>query len=213
VEQSDWRKRYHVLWYLTYDDSKIDFSDDEIEKMSENMIGLLLDAFGHLTHTENTVTDSGKIYNLRDLPKQANLLVPLWVMDRLKESMRLFVDGMYFAVIMLCGSIVEFVEDGLFNAYIDKLPANERIASKSVIANLNKMNKHCILSDADCKLLREVRGFRDTHTHLKVLREDPVKLRSDALTSILHLFDFFDEKNMTSKYGEYLSYLFEYSRS
>ena len=213
MEQADWRKRYHVLWYLTFRDSKIDFSDDEIEKMSENMIGLLLENFGYLTHTENTVTDSGKIIHLRDLPQQANLLVPLWVMDRLKESMRLFVDGMYFAVIMLCGSIVEFIEAGLFNAYIDKLPANERKPSKKVIPNLRKMNKHGILSDEDFKLLHEVRNFRDNHTHLKVLREDPIKLRSDALTSILYLFDFFDEKNMTSKYGAYLSYLLEYSRS
>jgi len=213
MEQSDWRKRYHVLWRLILKGKKIDFTDTEIEKLPENMIDLLLSEFRQLTHTENTVSDSGKIIHLRDLPQQANLLVPLWVMDRLKESMRLFVDGMFFAVIMLCGSIVEFVEAGLFNAYIDKLPANERKTSKKVIPNLRKMNKHGILSDEDFKLLHAVRDFRDKHTHLIVLREDPVKLRRDALTSILHLFDFFDEKNMTSKYGEYLSYLFEYSRS
>jgi len=213
MEQSDWRKRYHVLWFLKLNRYTIDFTDNEIEQLPENVVDLILGEFLRFVHTENTLSDRGKIIHLKDIHQKMDLLVPHWVMDRLKESMQLYVEGMYFAVIMLCGSIVEFIEDGLFVTYKDKLQSGEREPSKSVKRNLEKLNKYKILHDEDCRLLCDVRGLRDNHTHLKVLREDPIKLRSDALDSILKLLTFFNEQNMTSKYQDYLKYLFEYSRS
>lgn len=213
VEQSDWRKRYHVPWFLKLEGFSIDFSDTEIERLPENVKESIIGDFMRFVNTENTQNINGQLINLRDIPQKMDLFVPHWVMDKLKEAMKLYVEGMYFAVIMLCGSIVEFIVDGMFEAFIETLPKDQRIKADSVMKNLVKLNNNGILNEDDYKKLCNVRKKRDEHTHLKVLRKDPIKLQNDALNSIIELTTFFDENNMTSNYQEYLKYLFDYSRS
>jgi len=213
VEQSDWRKRYHVLWGLKLEGFSIDYSDKEIELLPENFKEIIIGDFMRFVNTENTQTVNGKLINLRDIPQKMVLLVPHWVMDRLKESMKLYIEGMYFAVIMLCGSIVEFIVDGMFEAYKEKLPKEQRIKADSVLKNLSKLYKNEVLNEDDYKKLCNVRKIRDDHTHLKVLRKDPIQLQKDALNSIIKLTTLFYETNMTLNYQEYLKYLFDYSRS
>ena len=213
MEQSDWRKRYHVLWFLRHEGFSIDFSNIEIERLPENVKKEVIRNFRGFVNTENTQDINGQLANLKDIPQKMDLLVPHWVMDRLKESMKLYVEGMYFAVIMLCGSIAEFIVDGMFEAFKEKLPKEQRIKANSVMKNLAKLNKNGVLNKEDYEKLRNVRKMRDDHTHLKVLRKDPIKLNKDALNSILVLTTFFNEKNMAMNYDEYLKYLYEYSRS
>jgi len=142
-----------------------------------------------------------------------DLYVPHWVMDRLKESMLLYIEGFYFAVIMLCGSIVEFIVDGMFEAFKERLPKEKRNKSEGVTNNLKKLSENGLILNDDYKILSYVRKLRDKHTHLQILRYDPVRLRKDAIDCILELTIFFDKHNMESKYSEFFKYLYEYSRS
>ena len=213
MEQSDWRKRYHVLWEVKLNTFSIDFTDKEIESLPNSNKDFILENFTLFVKTENSLNISRKIINLKDIPPKMDLYVPHWVMDRLKESMRLYVEGFYFAVIMLCGSIVEFIVDGMFETYKDQLPEEQRNKPKYVMKILNKLSKNKLLHDDDYKILCYVRKIRDEHTHLHILSYDPVRLRKDALDCILELTNFFDKHNMESKYSEFLKYLYEYSRS
>jgi len=211
-KKTDTLKRYHKIWHLRLETYPFEtHSDAEIEQMDEQIVNIILDVFKKQVHTENTQSKIDVVKNIRDIPDAPILVLPHWIMDRLKESVFLYVNGFWFACIMLCGSIIEFISNSMYPAYSELIPIGQRKKPDSVTKTLLKLNQHGILRGEEYNLLLHVRKLRDDHTHLTVLRRDNDRLKKDSLECIVSLVHFFDS-DIISHYEKYLIWLSRYSK-
>ena len=153
--------------------------------------------------------------NIHALPDKKELLLPHWIMDRLKEAMDQYAKGQWLSSITLCGAIVEFLARSIPEAYEDKI--NKKLP-KNLFVRLQLLKCYGILDEKDYKRLDEVRKSRNKIIHPELKKISKVSrgpelikyqelLKSKNLKVLENLLDFFDKKNIFSKYSDYLKYL------
>lgn len=174
----------------------------------------VLEKFRKLTWNECSQTRDEQISNIRQFPPNKELY-PLWVMDRLKEAMREYVRGEWWASIALCGMVAEFIINTMLECYLPKikecLPGIKEIKNLHGFKLAGKITilKCCgVINERDYGRLEDIRSIRNEYIHFKKLSDkEREKLKSDNFKVLQHLFDLLDAGNMKNNYMEYLTYL------
>ena len=206
------KKKYRQLWVINFYSSLEKLSSDQIENLSEEEKKEYYNEWKTLVQNENTEQRDQRLLNIRNFPKKKFLLLPHWIMDRLKEAADQYVKGQWLSSILLCGAIVEFLRDDFFHAYRQKIPKGEHSSKRGVKRDLEKLLNWRILEKGDYDRLHKTRELRDKHTHMHRLGADAKSLKSDNFTALNNLFEFFTYENISQKYMPYLRYVDQYSK-
>lgn len=180
-----------------------------------NLSKMSLEDWNKFVWNENFQDEEKQQRNIHALPDKKELLFPHWIMDRLKEAMDQYAKGQWLSSITLCGAIVEFLARSIPEAYEDKINKKH---PKNLFARLQRLKRYGILDEKDYKRLDEVRIIRNDVIHPELKKISKVSrgpelikyqelLKSKNLKVLENLLDFFDKKNILSKYSDYLKYL------
>lgn len=202
--------KYHAPWLIHFQSKVRTLTTEQIKGLPEVSKDKYLAEWERLVWNENTQGKDQKLLSICELPEKIELLVPHWIMDRLKEVLNQYARGEWLSSITLCGTIVEFFVTDLFAAYKERIPKGEH-PSDSVRKNLVKLRKFKIIDEEAYDRLYETRVLRDKHTHLKRLGQDARSIKEDNLRVLKDLLRFFSRENVLPKYERYLAYLSQHS--
>lgn len=187
--------KHRQIWRIWFRHPLKKLSPEQIKRLSQEQKSKILEKWEGWVWTENVQNIDQQLLNIRDLPERIEIMVPHWIMDRLKEALNQYVKGQWLSSIVLCGAMVEFIANHLATTFRDKFPRGyhppERLGKL-----LKALLKHGILSEEDFELLDEIRDHRDKHIHLKRLGQDKISLKTDNLKVVENLINYLSKSQV-----------------
>jgi len=147
--------------------------------------------------TKSTQKPEQKLENIKDLPA-IKIIVPEWVMDRLKEASNHYVNGEWLSTIAISATISEFLTYYLLERYISEngideiIKHNKKLGSQD--SRLKLLKDLNVLSEANWKLLDEIRDIRNKYIHLNKIDFAGSVIKNNCLKSIKNLIEFLNNQ-------------------
>lgn len=165
-------------------------TDEQKKDLLEKWIGA--------TWTKSIQKPEQKLTNIKDIPA-IKIIVPEWVMDRLKEASNNYVNGEWLSTIAISATISEFLTYYLLERYISEngideiIKHNKKLGSQDSRLKLLKDLK--VLSEPNWKLLDEIRYIRNKYLHLNKIDFAGSEIKNDCLKSIKNLIEFLNSES------------------